>query len=141
MPSYRGEVPARHPRFPEGSAAACGEASRPVDLNALDIAYTAEDDAAIEQYCHSNTHTTWHSLGTCAMKPEADQGVVDAQLDVYGVTNLKVADMSIVPKNVGTNTYSIVLLIGEKAAMIIAGELGINCTACPSWWKDVRARL
>lgn len=36
------------------------------------------------------------------MKPEADQGVVDARLNVYGVTNLKVADLSIVPKNVGT---------------------------------------
>jgi hypothetical protein len=36
------------------------------------------------------------------MKPEEDQGVVDARLNVYGVTNLKVADMSIAPKNVGT---------------------------------------
>jgi len=36
------------------------------------------------------------------MKPEADQGVVDARLNVYGVTSLKVADLSIVPKNVGT---------------------------------------
>jgi hypothetical protein len=36
------------------------------------------------------------------MKPRADQGVVDARLNVYGVTNLKVADMSIAPKNVGT---------------------------------------
>jgi alcohol oxidase len=36
------------------------------------------------------------------MKPEADQGVVDARLNVYGVTGLKVADLSIVPKNVGT---------------------------------------
>ncbi|KAG2030000.1 hypothetical protein BDR03DRAFT_975143 [Suillus americanus] len=35
------------------------------------------------------------------MKPEADQGVVDARLNVYGVSNLKVADMSIVPLNVG----------------------------------------
>jgi hypothetical protein len=36
------------------------------------------------------------------MKPRADQGVVDTRLNVYGVTNLKVADMSIAPKNVGT---------------------------------------
>lgn len=36
------------------------------------------------------------------MKPEADHGVVDARLNVYGVTNLKVADMSIAPLNVGT---------------------------------------
>jgi hypothetical protein len=36
------------------------------------------------------------------MKPESDQGVVDARLNVYGVMGLKVADMSIAPKNVGT---------------------------------------
>lgn len=36
------------------------------------------------------------------MKPEEDQGVVDARLNVYGVTNLKVADLSIAPKNVGS---------------------------------------
>jgi hypothetical protein len=35
------------------------------------------------------------------MKPEVDQGVVDARLNVYGVSNLKVADMSISPLNIG----------------------------------------
>jgi hypothetical protein len=35
------------------------------------------------------------------MKPKADQGVVDARLNVYGVSNLKVADLSIAPKNIG----------------------------------------
>jgi alcohol oxidase len=127
MPSYRGEVTIGHPDFPEGSAAACGEASGPVDLNAPDIVYTAEDDEAINQFNRDLLQTTWHSLGTCAMKPEADQGVVDARLNVYGVTNLKVADMSISPLNVGTNTYTTALLIGERAAMIIAEDLGINC--------------
>ncbi|KAG2757782.1 GMC oxidoreductase [Suillus brevipes Sb2] len=126
MPSYRGEVAAFHPRFPEGSAAVCGEVAGPVDLNAPDIIYTAEDDEAIEQFHRDNMQTTWHSLGTCAMKSREDQGVVDARLNVYGVTNLKVADLSIVPKNVGTNTYSTALLVGEKAAMIIAEDLGIE---------------
>ncbi|KAG2344662.1 alcohol oxidase-like protein [Suillus weaverae] len=126
MPSYRGEVPARHPRFPEGSAAVCGETTGPVDLNAPDIIYTAEDDDAVDRFHRSFMQTTAHSLGTCAMKPRADQGVIDTRLNVYGVTNLKVADMSIAPKNVGTNTYSTALLIGEKAAMIIADELGIE---------------
>ncbi|KAG2037023.1 GMC oxidoreductase-domain-containing protein [Suillus americanus] len=127
MASYRGEVTAGHPNFPEGSAAACGEVSGPVDLNAPDIIYTAEDDEAINQFHRDIVQTAWHSLGTCAMKPEADQGVVDARLNVYGVSNLKVADMSISPLNVGTNTYSTALLIGERAAMIIAEDLGINC--------------
>ncbi|OAX40839.1 alcohol oxidase [Rhizopogon vinicolor AM-OR11-026] len=105
MPSYRGEIPASHP----------------MDLNAPDIIYTPEDDAAIEKF---HLQTMWHSL------------VVDARLNVYGVTNLKVADMSMVPKNVGTNTYSMALLIGEKAAMIIAEDLGIDFTTCPSWWES-----
>ncbi|KAG2037025.1 GMC oxidoreductase-domain-containing protein [Suillus americanus] len=127
MASYRGEVTAGHPDFPEGSAAACGEASGPVDLSAPDIVYTAEDDEAINKFHRDNAQTASHSLGTCAMKSEADQGVVDARLNVYGVSNLKVADMSISPLNVGTNTYSTALLIGERAAMIIAEDLGINC--------------
>ena len=35
--------------------------------------------------------------------------------------------MSIVPAMVGANTYSTALLIGEKAAFIISGELGLKC--------------
>jgi alcohol oxidase len=50
MPSYRGEASVHHPSFPEGSAAACGEASGPVDMNAPDIIYTAEDDEAIDEF-------------------------------------------------------------------------------------------
>ncbi|KAG1859672.1 GMC oxidoreductase-domain-containing protein [Suillus subluteus] len=127
MPSYRGEVATLHPPFPEGSAAVCREATGPADLNAPDIIYTAEDDEAIDRFHRDNMQTGWHSLGTCAMKSRADQGVVDARLNVYGVTNLKVADLSIVPMIVGTNTYSTALLVGEKAAMIIAEDLGIEC--------------
>jgi alcohol oxidase len=60
------------------------------------------------------------------MKPRDQMGVVDAQLNVYGVKNLKIADLSIAPLNVGANTYNTALIIGEKAAVIIAEELGIN---------------
>ncbi|KAG0702062.1 GMC oxidoreductase-domain-containing protein [Suillus ampliporus] len=127
MPSYRGEVAARHPPFPEGSAAVCKETTGPVDLYAPDIIYSAEDDKVIDTFHRENLSTTWHSLGTCAMKPRVDNGVVDPRLNVYDVTHLKVVDMSIVPKNVGTNTYSTALLIGEKAAMIIAEDLSLVC--------------
>jgi alcohol oxidase len=34
-------------------------------------------------------------------------------------------DLSIIPSNVGANTYSTTIAIGEKAALIIAAELGI----------------
>ncbi|KAG2032664.1 hypothetical protein BDR03DRAFT_935896 [Suillus americanus] len=107
MPSYRGEVPAGHPYFQGGM-------SGPVDLNAHapDIIYTSEDDEVIDKFHHDcSTSSLLSSLGTCTMKPESDQGVIDAWLNMYGMVNLKVADMSIALKNVGM----IALLIGEKA--------------------------
>jgi len=60
------------------------------------------------------------------MKPRERGGVVDPCLNVYGVQGLKVADLSICPSNVAANTYSTALVIGEKAAVIIAEELGIK---------------
>ncbi|KAJ7650020.1 GMC oxidoreductase-domain-containing protein [Roridomyces roridus] len=102
MGCFRGEFVAEHPQFHAGSAAICGEAEGPVGIDAPDI------------------------LGTCPMKPRAQGGVVDSKLNVYGVKNLKVADMSIAPTNVGSNTYNTALVVGEKAAVIIAEELGIK---------------
>jgi alcohol oxidase len=60
------------------------------------------------------------------MKPRARGGVVDSSLNVYGVQGLKVVDLSVGPGNVGANTYSTALVIGEKGAVIIAKELGIK---------------
>ncbi len=60
------------------------------------------------------------------MKPRERGGVVDARLNVYGVRGLKVADLSVAPGNVSANTYGTALVIGEKAAVIIAEELGIK---------------
>ena len=71
------------------------------------------------------------------MKRKDQGGVVDKDLNVYGTRQLKIvgtslsklgltsSDLSICPSNVGANTYSTALMIGEKAATIIATELGI----------------
>lgn len=52
-------------------------------------------------------------------------GVVDPSLNVYGVQGLKIADLSIVPRNIGANTNNTALAIGEKAADILVKELGL----------------
>ncbi|KAG8212842.1 GMC oxidoreductase-domain-containing protein [Butyriboletus roseoflavus] len=126
MPAYRGEVAAFHPKFPPGSPAACRESENPAPIDAPDIVYSDADDEAIAKFHRDTVYAVWHSLGTCAMKPRSKGGVVDARLNVYGVEGLKVADMSICPTSVGNNTYSTALLIGEKAAAIIAEDLGVK---------------
>jgi len=127
MPHFRGEPPMLHPVFAPGSVAAIIEhAEGPVASDAPRIEYSEEDERALEAYVRKEVSTTWHSLGTCAMKPRERRGVVDSDLNVYGVRGLKVADLSICPSNVSANTYSTALVIGEKAAVIIAKELGIK---------------
>lgn len=127
MDSYRGELAAGHPEFPAGSQAAVKTtASGPDPIDSPKIVYTAEDDAAIDDFHRNTVATTWHSIGTCAMKPREEGGVVDSRLNVYGVENLKVADLSITPENVGANTYNTAIAVGEKAAVIIAEDLGIQ---------------
>ncbi|PIL33968.1 hypothetical protein GSI_03676 [Ganoderma sinense ZZ0214-1] len=127
MTSYRGEFAPDFPIFPTGSAAAVSpDHNTSVSIDAPDIVYTEEDDKAIDDFLKANIRTAWHSLGTCAMKRRDKGGVVDTHLNVYGVQNLKVVDMSICPSNVATNTYSTAVMVGEKAAVIIGEDLGIS---------------
>jgi alcohol oxidase len=60
------------------------------------------------------------------MVPREKGGVVVANLSVYGVNGLKLADLSIPPENVGANTNNTALMIGEKAADIFIRELGLR---------------
>lgn len=107
---FRGEIALGHPRFSPQSKAALVEdtSTSGVDSTSIqDLEYTAEDDKAIEQFLRENIQTTWHSLGSCKMAPREQMGVVDRNLNVYGVQNLKVADLSIPPENVGANTNNV----------------------------------
>jgi alcohol oxidase len=124
LPYYKGELELGHPKFKEGSAAAL--TNGPSGGEVKDIEYSKEDDEAIEDWIRGNVNTTWHSLGTCAMKERSKGGVVDKDLNVYGTTGLKCVDLSIVPENVGANTNNTALAVGEKAATIIGAELGIT---------------
>ncbi|KAJ8517833.1 hypothetical protein ONZ45_g5014 [Pleurotus djamor] len=151
MDSFRGELTSHHPHFHPGSPAACrdidiktakemlpnaftvgihmdGTSGEPYDASKVheDIKYTEEDDKAIDDWIADHVETTWHSLGTCAMKPREQGGVVDERLNVYGTENLKCVDLSICPDNLGTNTYSSALLVGEKGAELLCEELGIK---------------
>lgn len=135
LPYYRGEVENGHPKFPRGSKAGLVDLTGQREPDGQvgghrgiieDIIYSAEDDAAIESWIRANITSAWHSLGTCAMKPREKLGVVSGELNVYGTTGLKVADLSIVPENVGANTCNTALAVGEKAAVIIGKELGFE---------------
>ena len=92
MAHYRGALEVAHPVFAEGSKAGYAYVDeRDRKSGKVEpIEYSKEDDEAIELFIRQNVSTTWHSMGTCAMKPRAEGGVVDGRLNVFGVQRLKV---------------------------------------------------
>ena len=80
---------------------------------------SVQSDADILQWIRSDTVPNWHACGTCAMKPQADGGVVDERLRVYGVTGLRVVDASIFPLIPDANIQAAVYMTAEKAADLI----------------------
>ena len=64
--------------------------------------------------------TAFHMIGTYRMGPKNDLGtVVDDTLTVKGISNLRVADASIMPTMPSANTNAACFLTGEKAAELI----------------------
>jgi choline dehydrogenase len=66
------------------------------------------------------TATIFHPVGTCKMGPHYDSdAVVDPELRVYGIENLRVIDSSIMPKIPRGNTNAPTIMIGEKGSDMI----------------------
>ncbi|KAK9728741.1 GMC oxidoreductase [Popillia japonica] len=66
------------------------------------------------------TGTIYHPVGTCKMGPKNDDNaVVDAQLRVYGIANLRVIDSSIMPIIPRGNTNAPTIMIAEKGSDMI----------------------
>ncbi|THH30676.1 hypothetical protein EUX98_g3515 [Antrodiella citrinella] len=80
-----------------------------------------QTDEQIREWIASTIGTPWHIACTCSMMPRDKGGVVDPQLKVYGTTNIRVADLSIIPIHVASHPMSVVYAIGEYAAEVIMG--------------------
>ncbi|MET0698423.1 MAG: GMC family oxidoreductase N-terminal domain-containing protein [Mycobacterium sp.] len=78
-------------------------------------------DVALRGYLAQATGTYYHPVGSCAMGT-GDDAVVDAELRVHGLSGLRVADASIMPKIVSVNPGAATIMIGERAADLISGS-------------------
>ena len=75
-------------------------------------------NAELKTWLRDSSATTLHPVGSCKMGVESD-AVVDPQLRVHGISGLRVADASIMPKICSGNTNAPAIMIGEKAADLI----------------------
>lgn len=79
-------------------------------------------DAAWEEFARNTTLSIYHPLGTCAMLPKVDGGVVSPDLIVYGTENLRVVDASIIPIQPSGHIQTMIYGVAELAASKIVDQ-------------------
>lgn len=93
-----------------------------------------QTDEELSEYGRRVAHTVYHPAGTTKMGARDDEwAVVDHELRVRGLKNVRIADAGVFPTMTTINPMLTVLAIGEKAAEMIAADAG--------WRGDTRARL
>jgi choline dehydrogenase len=81
----------------------------------------AETDEALTAFARAATWTYYHPVGTCRLGADP-RSVVDQQLRVRGVTNLRVVDASVMPTLISANTNATTYVIAERAAALITAH-------------------
>ena len=78
-------------------------------------------EEALLDFIRAAMGPVYHPVGTCRMGADADS-VVDDRLRLCGLDGLRVADASIMPRIVSANINAACIMIGEKAADLIAQD-------------------
>ncbi|WP_404710064.1 choline dehydrogenase [Sphingomonas sp. MMS24-J13] len=80
-------------------------------------------DEAIDAFVRDHVESAYHPSCTCKIGPGGDpMAVVDAELRVHGIANLRVVDSSVMPSVTTGNLNAPTIMIGEKAADHILGK-------------------
>ena len=77
-----------------------------------------QSDEEIKDYIRKWSKTDYHPVGSCKMGQD-EMAVVDTQLRVHGLEQLRVIDASIMPRLISGNTQAPSIMIGEKGAAMI----------------------
>ncbi|NMN99192.1 GMC family oxidoreductase [Antrihabitans stalactiti] len=78
--------------------------------------------ADIAAWIRSTVQHTYHPSCTARIGSPTD-GVVDPQLRVHGVPNLRIADASVMPTIIRGNTNATAIMIGERCADFVRADL------------------
>jgi choline dehydrogenase len=82
-----------------------------------------QSDAQITEFIRNKAESIYHPIGTCKMGSD-DLAVVDHNLQVHGISGLRVVDASAMPSLVSGNTNAPTIMMAEKVSDVILGERG-----------------
>ena len=100
------------------------EALKPFVVEETFPGVACQNDSELLNSAREIGQSIYHLMGTCRMGDKNDKtAVVDAELKVHGVKNLRVIDASIMPTMVSANLNAAVMMIAEKGADMVLGKL------------------
>jgi choline dehydrogenase len=89
-------------------------------------------DAEIDAHLRRKAESAYHPSCSCRMGAEGDRmAVVDGELRVRGVEGLRVVDASVMPSIVSGNLNAPTIMIAEKAADLILGNVPLPPAEVP----------
>ncbi|SHK77531.1 choline dehydrogenase [Desulfatibacillum alkenivorans DSM 16219] len=93
-----------------------------------------QTDEEILDFIAREGESAYHPSCTCKMGTD-DMAVVDPELRVHGIENLRVVDASIMPYVTNGNIYAPTMMIAEKAADLILGNTPAPPVEVPYYTK------
>lgn len=85
----------------------------------FDAVATNADATTWKNWATSGYRSNFHPVATAAMMPREKGGVVDSELKVYGTSNVRVVDASILPFQVCGHLVSTLYAVAERASDLI----------------------
>jgi len=89
----------------------------------------------LEEYVRNKALSFWHQTSTGRMGRDA-MSVVDSNLKVYGIDNLRIADASIMPRVTTGNTMAPCVIIGERATETILNQHQVEVLSFPNHGRN-----
>ena len=82
---------------------------------------------AMDEFIREDAASAYHPCGTCKMGSDDDpMAVVDSELRVRGVDNLRVIDASVFPSLPSANTNAATIMLAEKASELLLGNQALK---------------
>ncbi len=99
-----------------------GDGFKDIVVDEYPWAMPLDSDEEMKRAVLERSQTAFHPTGTARLSKHIDQGVVDPQLKVHGVKNLRVIDASVIPIIPDCRIQNSVYMLAEKGADMIKAE-------------------
>jgi choline dehydrogenase-like flavoprotein len=94
----------------------------------------SSSDKDLLEYWENSLNSSWHMMGTAKMgNGKGSDAVVDSHFRVLGLSNLRVADMSVLPVLLNGHTQAAAYVTGATCAEMLISEYGLENTL--SWFS------